>query len=70
MKGAKRDLEESDIYQPVKADESEKLTDHLEKWVLLTLEISKRILTYGRIIITLVTVTELTFAISKIVNES
>ncbi|XP_011877750.1 PREDICTED: multidrug resistance-associated protein 4-like isoform X2 [Vollenhovia emeryi] len=31
MKGIKRDLEESDIYRPVKADESEKLTDHLEK---------------------------------------
>ncbi|XP_036150935.1 multidrug resistance-associated protein 4-like [Monomorium pharaonis] len=31
MTGAKRDLEESDIYRPVKADESEKLTDHLEK---------------------------------------
>ncbi|XP_036147821.1 multidrug resistance-associated protein 4 [Monomorium pharaonis] len=32
MTGAKRDLEESDIYRPVKADESEKLTDHLEKY--------------------------------------
>ncbi|XP_077262946.1 LOW QUALITY PROTEIN: ATP-binding cassette subfamily C member 4-like [Temnothorax americanus] len=32
MKGAKRDLEESDIYRPIKADESEKLTDHLEKY--------------------------------------
>jgi len=31
MTGAKRDLEESDIYRPIKADESEKLTDHLEK---------------------------------------
>ncbi|KYQ56410.1 Multidrug resistance-associated protein 4, partial [Trachymyrmex zeteki] len=28
----KRDLEESDIYRPIKADESEKLTDHLEKY--------------------------------------
>ncbi|XP_036143536.1 multidrug resistance-associated protein 4-like isoform X2 [Monomorium pharaonis] len=32
MTGAKRDLKESDIYRPVKADESEKLTDHLEKY--------------------------------------
>ncbi|XP_036143534.1 multidrug resistance-associated protein 4 isoform X2 [Monomorium pharaonis] len=32
MTGAKRDLEESDIYRPMKADESEKLTDHLEKY--------------------------------------
>ncbi|XP_036142951.1 multidrug resistance-associated protein 4-like isoform X2 [Monomorium pharaonis] len=32
MTGAKRDLEESDIYRPVKGDESEKLTDHLEKY--------------------------------------
>lgn len=31
MKGAKRDLEESDIYRPLKVDESEKITDHLEK---------------------------------------
>jgi len=31
MTGAKRDLEESDIYRPIRADESEKLTDHLEK---------------------------------------
>ncbi|KAL0104962.1 hypothetical protein PUN28_016536 [Cardiocondyla obscurior] len=31
IKGAKRDLEESDIYRPLKTDESEKLTDHLEK---------------------------------------
>jgi len=30
-KGAKIDLEESDIYRPLKADNSEKLTDHLEK---------------------------------------
>ncbi|KAG5324835.1 MRP4 protein, partial [Pseudoatta argentina] len=28
----KRNLEESDIYRPIKADESEKLTDHLEKY--------------------------------------
>ncbi|KAL6254636.1 hypothetical protein P5V15_013943 [Pogonomyrmex californicus] len=32
LKGAKRDLEESDIYQPIKADESEKLTNQLEKY--------------------------------------
>ncbi|XP_071641737.1 ATP-binding cassette subfamily C member 4-like isoform X2 [Temnothorax longispinosus] len=32
MKGAKCDLKESDIYRPIKADESEKLTDHLEKY--------------------------------------
>ncbi|XP_011701755.1 PREDICTED: multidrug resistance-associated protein 4-like, partial [Wasmannia auropunctata] len=32
MIGVKRDLEESDIYRPLKADESEKLTDHLEKY--------------------------------------
>ncbi|XP_071628428.1 ATP-binding cassette subfamily C member 4-like [Temnothorax longispinosus] len=32
MTGSKRDLEESDIYRPIKADESEKLTDHLEKY--------------------------------------
>ncbi|XP_011701007.1 PREDICTED: multidrug resistance-associated protein 4-like isoform X2 [Wasmannia auropunctata] len=30
--GSKRDLKESDIYRPIKADESEKLTDHLEKY--------------------------------------
>lgn len=30
-KGAKRDLEESDIYRPLKVDESKKVTDHLEK---------------------------------------
>ncbi|XP_036147849.1 multidrug resistance-associated protein 4 [Monomorium pharaonis] len=30
--GAKRDLEESDIYRPLKADESEKLTNYLEKY--------------------------------------
>lgn len=30
LKGAKTDLEESDIYQPLKEDESEKVTDHLE----------------------------------------
>lgn len=29
--GMKRDLEESDIYRPLKADRSEKATDHLEK---------------------------------------
>ncbi|XP_011701753.1 PREDICTED: multidrug resistance-associated protein 4-like [Wasmannia auropunctata] len=38
MTGAKRDLEESDIYRPLKADESEKLTDHLEKYWNLELE--------------------------------
>ncbi|XP_073368124.1 LOW QUALITY PROTEIN: multidrug resistance-associated protein 4 [Mycetomoellerius zeteki] len=32
MTGSKRNLEESDIYRPIKADESEKLTDHLEKY--------------------------------------
>ncbi|XP_039312480.1 multidrug resistance-associated protein 4-like isoform X1 [Solenopsis invicta] len=32
MIGIKRDLKESDIYQPLKADESERLTDHLEKY--------------------------------------
>ncbi|XP_071570690.1 ATP-binding cassette subfamily C member 4-like isoform X2 [Temnothorax nylanderi] len=32
IKGAKCDLNESDIYRPIKADESEKLTDHLEKY--------------------------------------
>ncbi|XP_071557590.1 ATP-binding cassette subfamily C member 4-like [Temnothorax nylanderi] len=32
MKGARSDLEESDIYRPIKADGSEKLTDHLEKY--------------------------------------
>jgi hypothetical protein len=30
-KGAKTDLEESDIYRPLKADNSELVTDHLEK---------------------------------------
>ncbi|XP_036142954.1 multidrug resistance-associated protein 4 isoform X2 [Monomorium pharaonis] len=30
--GAKRDLQESDIYQPMKTDEAKKLTDHLEKY--------------------------------------
>ncbi|XP_011704878.1 PREDICTED: multidrug resistance-associated protein 4-like, partial [Wasmannia auropunctata] len=30
--GSKRDLEISDIYRPIKANESEKLTDHLEKY--------------------------------------
>ena len=34
MTGSKRDLEESDIYRPIKEDESQKITDHLEKWVL------------------------------------
>ncbi|XP_029164634.1 multidrug resistance-associated protein 4-like isoform X2 [Nylanderia fulva] len=32
IKGAKTDLDESDIYQPLKEDESEKVTDHLEKY--------------------------------------
>ncbi|KYN28009.1 Multidrug resistance-associated protein 4 [Trachymyrmex cornetzi] len=32
MLSYKRDLEESDIYRPIKADESEKLTDQLEKY--------------------------------------
>ena len=31
MTGSKRDLEESDIYRPIKEDESQKITDHLEK---------------------------------------
>ncbi|KYN05541.1 Multidrug resistance-associated protein 4 [Cyphomyrmex costatus] len=30
--GSKRDLEESDIYRPIKEDESQKVTDHLEKY--------------------------------------
>ncbi|KAG5307336.1 MRP4 protein, partial [Acromyrmex insinuator] len=32
MTGSKRDLEESDIYRPIKEDESQKITDHLEKY--------------------------------------
>ncbi|XP_070149139.1 ATP-binding cassette sub-family C member 4-like isoform X2 [Polyergus mexicanus] len=31
LKSSKTDLEESDIYQPLKEDESEKVTDHLEE---------------------------------------
>ncbi|KAG5331515.1 MRP4 protein, partial [Acromyrmex charruanus] len=32
MTGSKRDLEESDIYRPIKEDKSQKITDHLEKY--------------------------------------
>ncbi|XP_011259351.2 multidrug resistance-associated protein 4 [Camponotus floridanus] len=32
IKGAKTDLQESDIFQPLKEDESKKVTDHLEKY--------------------------------------
>ncbi|XP_011877743.1 PREDICTED: multidrug resistance-associated protein 4-like [Vollenhovia emeryi] len=32
IKSSTSNLEESDIYRPIKADESEKLTDHLEKY--------------------------------------
>jgi len=31
LKGAKTDLQESDIFQPLKEDDSKKVTDHLEK---------------------------------------
>ncbi|GAB1868440.1 Multidrug resistance-associated protein 4-like [Camponotus japonicus] len=32
LKGAKTDLQESDIFQPLKEDDSKKVTDHLEKY--------------------------------------
>ncbi|XP_018392357.1 PREDICTED: multidrug resistance-associated protein 4-like [Cyphomyrmex costatus] len=37
--GFKRDLEESDIYRPIKTDESKKLTDHLENVVRVMIPI-------------------------------
>ncbi|XP_014467785.1 PREDICTED: multidrug resistance-associated protein 4-like [Dinoponera quadriceps] len=43
MKGAKRDLEESDIYRPLNADRSEKATNHLEKYWNCELEKLKKL---------------------------
>lgn len=43
VKSAKADLEESDIYQPLKDDESEKVTDHLEKYWNRELEKLKKL---------------------------
>ncbi|XP_032678118.1 multidrug resistance-associated protein 4-like [Odontomachus brunneus] len=39
----KKDLEESDIYRPLKADHSEKVTDHLEKYWNYELEKLKKL---------------------------
>lgn len=50
LKGAKTDLQESDIYQPLKEDDSKKVTDHLEKWVFSAFKCTNVIISFVIII--------------------